>query len=992
MPYSKLKVMLNQNFWLSLLIFLLTLFTGSVNAQSLFLNELPTGSLAASADRYIEDGRVLSLDEAQALLSKGAFQQNNRSILSEGIGAKPQWLHLEISNPTVATVPMKLVVGTTWTDRIDAYLIQRDQPTVRWQTGDTFHDANGLTPGIGYTLALNFAPGRSDLYLRVESVDPLVFPVELLTEAQAANQQMLVHYSYGFLFGFLVALAAYNVTLFAGLRRRSYLYYALYLASFITLVACYSGHGSALFWSDQPQIQRYIILIMMVVYCCCGLLFACQFLALKEYSPRTFLFVQRYAALGLGSIALSVLLGSQPIAVVVAFTVMATFSLWMVYLSIHTIRVRQVSGRYFFIAALFGMIGTATTTLAVLGWTPFNTWTFHAIELGVVIEATLFALAITYHFNELSDNLAKINALNAALSLEIAERKEAEQDLRIAATAFESQEGMFVTDANSIILRVNQTFTKITGYSAEDFIGQKIQRMLSTDRKNRHFYATVWEHVNNTGTWTGDVWSRRKSGEVYPGHLTITAVRDAAGVVSNHVGIFIDITKNKAASEVIIKLAYYDPLTHLPNRRLLIDRLNQGLATSARSHQRGAILFLDLDHFKALNDTLGHDMGDLLLQQVATRLTASVRDGDTVARIGGDEFVLLLEGLGENEVEAAAQTKDIAEKIITVLNQPYQLNENTYQSTPSIGATLFNGHELATDELLQQADIAMYQSKTEGRNTLQFFDHTMQVAITVRADLECELRKAIEQQQFQLHYQMQVGSNGKPFGAEVLIRWYHPERGMISPLSFIPLAEETGLILPIGQWVLDTACDQLSKWQRDPRTSDVVLAVNVSAKQFQQVDFVEQVKATMQRNGINPALLKLELTESMLVDNIDDIITKMNALSKLGIQFSLDDFGTGYSSLQYIKTLPLNQLKIDQSFVRDIVTDTSDRAIVCTIITMAHSLGINVIAEGVEVAEQRQCLLDNGCLHFQGYLFSKPVPIEEFEVLLRNGWFMDVLA
>lgn len=297
---------------------------------------------------------------------------------------------------------------------------------------------------------------------------------------------------------------------------------------------------------------------------------------------------------------------------------------------------------------------------------------------------------------------------------------------------------------------------------------------------------------------------------------------------------------------------------------------------------------------------------------------------------------------------------------------------------------MFNGHELVTDELLKQADIAMYQAKSEGRNALRFFDPMMQEAIAVRADLEKELRKAIEKNHFQLHYQIQVGSTGQALGAEALIRWQHPERGMISPLNFIPLAEETGLILPIGQWVLDTACAQLKKWQQNPLTKDLVLAVNVSAKQFLQEGFVVQLMETVNRHYINPSLLKIELTESILVERINDVIIKMNALRKIGIRFSLDDFGTGYSSLQYLKMLPLNQLKIDQSFVRDIATDSSDRAIVRTIITMALSLDINVIAEGVETAEQRQFLLDNGCTHYQGYLFSKPVPIEEFEVLLRK--------
>ncbi|MDO9233710.1 MAG: EAL domain-containing protein [Methylotenera sp.] len=564
---------------------------------------------------------------------------------------------------------------------------------------------------------------------------------------------------------------------------------------------------------------------------------------------------------------------------------------------------------------------------------------------------------------------------------DISSIKHTENELRIAAIAFESQEGMIVTDANNNILRVNLAFTAITGYTSEEAVGQT-PRLLSSGRQDKAFYEAMWERLNQTGAWEGEIWNRRKSGEVYPEHLTITAVKEASGTVTNYVATLTDITMSKAASDEIKNLAFYDPLTRLPNRRLLLDRLQQALAASTRSEQRGALLFLDLDHFKTLNDTLGHDAGDLLLQQVANRLSNCVREGDTVARLGGDEFVVLLEDLSEQPIEAAAQTVVIAQKILASLNQPYQLGMHEHHSTPSIGATLFNDHEAGLEAILKQADIAMYQSKTEGRNTLRFYDPKMQEAITTRVDMERELRQAIEQQQFQLYYQIQVDNSGKPLGAEALIRWIHPERNMIPPLQFIPLAEETGLILQIGQWVLETACAQLKIWHQNPHRRDLVLSVNVSAKQIHQDDFVTQVQETIQRHGIDAQKLKLELTESMLVANLDDIIEKMNALSQIGVRFSLDDFGTGYSSLQYLKKLPLCQLKIDQSFVRDIVTDDSHHAIVRTIIAMAHSLNLGVIAEGVETEGQRQCLLGKDCTNFQGYLFGKPVPIHEFEVAL----------
>lgn len=562
--------------------------------------------------------------------------------------------------------------------------------------------------------------------------------------------------------------------------------------------------------------------------------------------------------------------------------------------------------------------------------------------------------------------------------------RETKEQFRIAATAFESQEGMMVTDDNNVILRVNNAFTKITGYSPEEAVGQT-PKLLGSGRHNNEFYATMWESINTLGAWEGEIWNRRKSGEVYPQKLTITTVKDTLGVITNFVATLIDITASKAAADEIKNLAFYDPLTQLPNRRLLLDRLQQALASSSRSEKRGALLFLDLDHFKDLNDSLGHDIGDLLLQQVAQRLVACIREGDTVARLGGDEFVVLLEDLSKDEIDTATHTEAIGEKILSVLNQPYILDSHEHRSTPSIGATLFNDHESSVESLLKQADIAMYEAKASGRNALRFFDPKMQEIITSRLDNEAELRKAIEEQQFELYYQIQVDNNSQVLGAEALIRWQHPEKGLIPPLDFIPLAEEIGLILPIGQWVLDTACAQLKLWEQNTHTKHLTIAVNVSAKQFNQVDFVDQVKTILQHHEINPALLKLELTESMLVKDINDIIIKMDTLSKIGVRFSLDDFGTGYSSLQYLKRLPLNQLKIDQSFVRDIATDESDRAIVLTIITMAHGLGISVIAEGVETVEQRELLLESGCTKYQGYLYSRPIVIDEFEALVGKS-------
>ena len=571
-----------------------------------------------------------------------------------------------------------------------------------------------------------------------------------------------------------------------------------------------------------------------------------------------------------------------------------------------------------------------------------------------------------------------------AIVQDITERKQAEADLRIAAVSFEAPESLMITDADGVILRVNQAFTESTGYSAEEAVGQT-PRLLKSDRHNAEFYHAMWASLHRTGAWQGEIWDRRKNGEIFPIWLTISAVKGVDGTVTHYVGAHLDITERKASEEKIAHLAFYDSLTRLPNRRLLLNRLQHALTSSVRSGKEGALMFIDLDNFKTLNDTLGHDIGDQLLQQVAQLLTGCLREVDTVARLGGDEFVVILEGLSKIPLEAAQHAEDVGNKILAALSKSYLLATHDVHSTTSIGVTLFNGNQQPIDELMKQADIAMYQAKQAGRDTLRFFNPKMQSGIADRAALEKELRKAIDSRQFHLHYQIQMDSSNRPMGAEALIRWPHPERGLVSPAQFIPLAEETGLILPIGQWVLETACAQIKAWQLAPLTKDLVLAVNVSAKQFRQVDFVAQVHAVLQHHAFNPKLLKLELTEGMLLENIEDTISTMNALKEMGIQFSLDDFGTGYSSLQYLKRLPLDQLKIDQSFVRDIATDNSDKAIVRTIIAMAQSLDLNVIAEGVETEEQKQLLLDRGCTHYQGYFFGKPMSIDLFEALLLQN-------
>ena len=462
----------------------------------------------------------------------------------------------------------------------------------------------------------------------------------------------------------------------------------------------------------------------------------------------------------------------------------------------------------------------------------------------------------------------------------------------------------------------------------------------------------------------------------------VPALLAVGAAIGAQIGQFI---ARKAAEDEIRQLAFYDSLTGLPNRRLLSDRLHQALSAAARSRRHGGVLFIDLDHFKTINDTLGHGKGDLLLQQVAARLSSCVRVGDTVARQGGDEFVIMLLDLSERTQAAALEVKLVGEQILEALNRPYQLAGHVYHNSASIGATVFDGQLDSTDEHFKRADLAMYQAKAAGRNTLRFFEADMQTAVSARAALEADLRRGLQEDQFALYYQPQVDAGGVT-GAEALLRWQHPLRGFISPAEFIPVAEESGLILPLGRWVLETACHQLAAWAAQPATAHLNVAVNVSARQLRQGDFVEQVVKLLASSGANPCRLKLEITESMLLDNVEQIIVKMGALKALGVGFSLDDFGTGYSSLSYLKRLPLDQLKIDQSFVRDVLTDPNDAAIVRTIVALAQSLGLAVIAEGVETAPQRDFLAAHGCHAYQGYLVSPPLPLAQFESrILRHS-------
>lgn len=567
--------------------------------------------------------------------------------------------------------------------------------------------------------------------------------------------------------------------------------------------------------------------------------------------------------------------------------------------------------------------------------------------------------------------------------------KEAEQAREEAHARIRQQASLLDKATDAIIVRGmdnciqfwNLGAQRLYGWRAKEVMGRPVDLLYDS----MGFFEEANRALFDTEEWRGEIAQRRKdrSELIVEAHWTL--VRDDEGRPQSVLAINTDITQRKNAEKEIQYLAFYDSLTGLPNRQLLIDRLRQSVASGARNRHTGALLFIDLDNFKLLNDTLGHDLGDLLLQQVAPRLISSVRDTDTVARLGGDEFVIILAAnFSRDHGEAVIQVETICERIRAAFNEPFRLRAYTHHTTPSIGVALFNDQAHTADELLKHADLAMYQAKASGRNAMRFFDPRMQAEMNARAILEADLQKSWERNEFVLHYQPQVDSSGI-VGAEALVRWQHPRRGLLSPAEFIPQAEETGLILPLGASVLEDACHQLAKWSRRSETARLKLSVNISPLQFCQSDFVGQVISVLERTGANPHRLKLELTESMLVQNMDETVAKMMMLKDKGVGFALDDFGVGYSSLYYLKRLPLDWIKIDQSFVRDMLVDSNDATIVRAILLLAKSMGLEVIAEGVETGAQKDFLSAHGCSAYQGYLFSSPLPLDRFEELMRKN-------
>lgn len=557
---------------------------------------------------------------------------------------------------------------------------------------------------------------------------------------------------------------------------------------------------------------------------------------------------------------------------------------------------------------------------------------------------------------------------------DVTARRQAERDLRLAAAAFETSEAIMVTDAQGVILRVNQAFSRITGYDAEQVKG-KTPRLLKSGHQDRAFYQAFWAAIGGPGHWEGEIWNRHRDGHIYPQWLSVRAVRDRHGAITHFVSNFFDLSERKAAEQAIHRLSNHDALTDLPNRSLFRDRLDQALKAARRDAHFGAVLQVDIDRFKAINDARGHALGDELLRRVATRLAGCLAPGDTLARLGADEFAVLLPKLRPPAEAAARTAHQLAEALRQSFTAPFDLDGSRYHLAASVGLTLFPKGQDSADDLLRETDTALSQAKASGRNTVCFFEAAMGAQAQARFALESELRHAIEHDELALYLQPQCTLDGRLAGAEALVRWRHPQRGLVPPGLFIPVAEDSGLIVPLGDWVLSRCCALLAR--EEMSHLPVHIAVNVSPRQFRQTDFVQRVRDTLTRTGADPTRLLLEVTEGVMLDNLADTVGKMSELAALGIHFSIDDFGTGYSSLAYLKRLPIHEIKIDKAFIQDAPNDPNDAALVDAIVAVARHLNLRVVAEGVETAAQAEFLRRRGPILFQGYLTGRPEPAEQ---------------
>lgn len=891
------------------------------------------------------------------------------------------WMSLRLRNDSTTDVRRFLEVGNAGIAHLRFVVMNAEENTTTIETGNRTPFSTRPLANRWFVFPV-IIPKQShvDIFLRVQSTNLIVSAT--LWEPDSFYQKSKDDYAWhSAYFGILAAMALFHLLMWVGMRDPMYLCYAVFSGLLGMALGAQLGLAKQYLWPDSPWWSDRAATVGFALTIAAFLHFIRQLLGTIKIMPTFNQAMQLY-----GWALLALIPGLLAAYETVSVIANGMFLLGMGLALLVTLRGTLMGNRSaFFLFPTFVLtgIGGITTVLRQLGWVPVNVFTINALQWGSLVEVVLLALALADRFNQMRQ--ANAQAQQALLDKEqLLVHQLTDSQSILKESQFAAGIGHYEWDLVSGEVTRSDLLDSMFGLPSTRLLSQEdwLKRIHPTD------HARVAEIYDNA-VRRGDTIKALEYRILSPRDHSIrwlcvdaTPLHDVNGLTVKLRGTVQDITELKQREARIHELAFYDALTGLANRRLFVEHASNAISACARHCQVGAVILVDLDNFKTLNDAKGHAMGDALLCQAAQRIEEAVRQTDLVARFGGDEFVVLFESIGANEDDSGDAAMAVAEKILAAIRRPFQLNGVSHSCTASLGIVLFDRDSNDVDDVLMRADSAMYQAKASGRNTARFFDADVQHHVMERFELENELRQGLALQQFILEYQAQVHINGLVYGAEVLVRWQHPVRGRISPAAFIPITEATGMVIPLGRWILECTCRQLADWSQHPVLARISLAVNISARQILDPGFVGQVLDIVRSTGANPQRLKLELTESVLIDNTEFIIEKMKSLRLHGISFSLDDFGTGFSSLSYLKKLPLNQLKIDRSFVTDLIHDPNDVAIASLVIALGKALELDVIAEGVETMEQQQCLAKLGCHHYQGYGFSRPISVAAFETLV----------
>ncbi len=959
-----------KGFRLVCILFYLLLTSVPVSSNPLILeNTNGNPSLTGHLSWFVGSSQ-LGLEEIVKHYQAGHFLTSSNNEIAAGFHPEDAvWVHFSVTRQAGTTKDWWLTTPIDAYDFIDAYLEKAGGLYTVYQGGRVMPFAKRQIFWRGQAFHLNLErTGETQIYLRVKSWSTISLPLQLWQEQDFEHFRILDELGFGVFFGIMsivLFLSTYRAVVH-GFKVDAY--YAVYIFCFVLSNMILLGFFQQMGLSDDFSL-RYFLLCFAGAFLAVALLWCLVwFITWPVSIVKLLINIVRFISVlyvliitGVWIFMPSILALWVSLGMLVLLVIEFLMLVWATWNDF-------ANARIFALAYLPFVVSAMLLFFVMLGfWQVQDTWLLRKI---IFISAIFHAVSMTV----------------VILYREGLQRKQNEKNLHIAATTFETpHEAIVITDTEGKIVQVNHFFEHVTGYEQSEVLGESIT-IFDAQQQPPDFYQHITRTLSTRGAWSGDCEVKCKNGGYYLIQINITAIKDASDSILHFVAAFKDISELKKIEALLQNLAFYDSLTQLPNRQLLTPRIALALSNATQNQQFGALLFLNIDNFKLLNDTQGSYAGDQLLVQISLRLQACLTSTETLARIGGDEFVLLVENLGSAVSAATHSASVLAETIRVAISQPYSGEHQEQHLYASIGVVLFCDDSELGEDLLKYAGIAMSAAKNAGGNQVHFFKSSLLQHARLRAELEENLHHALVKKQLQLFYQVQVDQHRRPWGAEALLRWRMSNGEWCSPAEFIPIAEQSDLILKLGAWVLEAACQQLAQWSQYEHTRDLVLAVNISAKQFKQDDFMAQVKAVIQQYGIAPYRLKFELTESLALENLDEVITKMLEVKQaLGIKLSLDDFGTGFSSLSYLKRLPVDQIKIDQSFVRNITTDASDAVMVKSIIDMAHNFGYEVIAEGVETEDQLNFLQQHGCILYQGYLFSKPLPIEAFEQLIQIG-------